>query len=69
MKPVASSPPHGLAVQRHFESSRLAGACQARAYEQVLAGVGQTEFWESPAKQAEDAAVEIISCTKEGAVA
>ena len=69
MKPVALSRPHGLRVQRHFESSRLAGACQARAYEQVLAGVGLAEFVESPAEQAEDAAVEIIPCTKEGAVA
>ena len=39
MKPAAGLTPAGLALRRDFEPHRLAAACQARAYEELVPGV------------------------------
>jgi hypothetical protein len=48
MPPDVSAPPSPLRVQRHFEANRLAGDCQALAYEQVLSRVAPAEITPGP---------------------
>jgi hypothetical protein len=67
MRPQASSGPAGPRVRRQFESHRLAGDFQARAYEQVV----PLEDPSDPATsdQAEGAVVEIETLRAKGVAA
>lgn len=70
MRSEAAAIPAGLTIRRHFEANRLALACQARAYEQVLSAVGrQSESAQEALSQAEGERVESRTLTTEGAAA
>lgn len=69
MKQEASSRPARLRVQRQFEANRLAGDCQARAYEQAVPVVGRSEFAVVLSSQADVDPVESEAFTGEGVTA
>jgi hypothetical protein len=69
MRPQASSAPVVFQVHRRFEANRLAGDCQARAYEQVVPIAGEGASASTKATQAECFRVEIESLQAEGVAA
>jgi hypothetical protein len=69
MGPEASSTAGGFKVGRHFEGNRLAGDCQARAYEQVLPVAGRSEFPVAAPEPVDGEGVPISTITKEGVAA
>jgi hypothetical protein len=69
MRPEVSSTPPVLNVRRHFETNRMAGDCQGRAYEQVLPVAGRSEWAVAASSRVNGNEVDISTLTEEGAVA
>jgi hypothetical protein len=67
MRPQASCGPASPRVQRQFESHRLAGDFQARAYEQVVPLEGPSD--PATSNQAEGAVVEMETLRAKGVAA
>jgi hypothetical protein len=67
MRGEVSATPAGLQIGRRFEGGRLAGDCQARAYEQLVPEAGRSE--PGPAALNPTPGGEVHPITKEGAAA